>query len=130
MVFMNFLMKIIGFAYEVALSKFLGAEAMGLFQISMSTLMTFLIITTSGIPTSVTKLVAQENSKKNSNNVESIFNSTLTFNLFASIIISIILLSFSELISIKMLKNKDMVLGVDFMIPAIIILSASSILRS
>ena len=64
MVFMNFLMKIIGFAYEVALSKFLGAEAMGLFQISMSTLMTFLIITTSGIPTSVTKLVAQENSKR------------------------------------------------------------------
>ncbi|CAK7086779.1 polysaccharide biosynthesis protein [Tissierella carlieri] len=130
MVFMNFLMKIIGFAYEVALSKFLGAEAMGLFQISMSTLMTFLIITTSGIPTSVTKLVAQENSKKNYNNVESIFNSTLTFNLFASIIISIILLLFSEFISIKMLKSKDMVLGVYFMIPAIIILSASSILRS
>lgn len=130
MVFMNFFMKIIGFAYEVALSKFLGAEAMGLFQISMSTLMTFLIITTSGIPMSVTKLVAQEKSKKNHHNVESIFKSTVIFNLFVSIIISIILILFSESISVKMLKNKDMVLGVYFMIPAVIILSISSIFRS
>ncbi|WP_353095059.1 oligosaccharide flippase family protein [Tissierella praeacuta] len=130
MVFMNFLMKIIGFAYEVFLSNLLGAEAMGLFQIAMSTLMTFLIITTSGIPTSVTKLVAIENSKKNSNNVESIFRSAITFNLFISIIISIVLILFSQFISVKMLKNKDMVLGVYFMVPAIIILSISSILRS
>ncbi len=130
MVFMNSLMKFIGFAYEVALSKFLGAEAMGLFQISMSTLMTFLILTTSGIPTSVTKLVAQENSKKNYHNVESIFKSTIIFNLFVSIIICIIIILFSEPISVKMLKNKDMVVGIYLMIPAIIILSLSSIFRS
>lgn len=130
MAFMNFFMKIIGFAYEVALSKFLGAEAMGLFQISMSALMTFLIITTSGIPISITKLIAQENSKRNYNNVENIFKSTIWFNFFTSIIISIILLLNGEFIAVKMLKNKDMVLGVYFMVPAIIILSISSIFRS
>ena len=64
MIFMNFFTKIIGFAYDVLLSNLLGAEAMGLFQIAMSTLMTFLIITSSGIPTCVTKLVAEQNSKK------------------------------------------------------------------
>lgn len=48
MIFMNFFTKIIGFAYDVLLSNLLGAEAMGLFQIAMSTLMTFLIITISG----------------------------------------------------------------------------------
>ncbi len=73
MVFMNILMRIIGLSYDVYLSKLLGAEAMGLFQISMSTLMVFLVLTTTGIPMSLTKLVAEENSKRNYANAERIF---------------------------------------------------------
>lgn len=130
MVFMNFFMRIIGFAYDVLLSNLLGAEAMGLFQIAMSTLMTFLILTISGIPTSMTKVIAEENSKSNSNNVEGIFRATFIFNLFLAVLLSGILLYFSEFISIKMLKNKDMILGVYFMVPAIIILSISNILKA
>ena len=130
MVFMNFFMRIIGFAYDIFLSKLLGAEAMGLFQIGMSTLMTFLIITISGIPTALTKIIAEENSKSGSNNAEGIFKLTFIFNFFLAILLSGVLLFFSETIATKMLKNQDMILGVYFMVPAIIILSLSNVLKA
>lgn len=106
MVFMNFLMRIIGFAYDIILSNLLGAEAMGLFQIAMSTLMTFLIFTISGIPTALTKVIAKENSKPTANNVEGVFKATLLFNLCLSIFLCLILIVFSDTISIKLLKDK------------------------
>lgn len=130
MIIMNFLMRIIGFAYDVFLSNLLGAEAMGLFQIAMSTLMTFLILTISGIPTSFTKVIAEENSKNGYRNVEGIFKITMAFNLFLSVLLSGVLLYFSEFIAINMLKNKDMIIGVYLMVPAIIIHSLSNVFKA
>ncbi|MSU02661.1 polysaccharide biosynthesis C-terminal domain-containing protein [Tissierella pigra] len=130
MVFMNFFMRIIGFAYDIFLSKLLGAESMGLFQIGLSTLMTFLIITISGIPTALTKIIAEENSKSGPNNVEGIFKLTFIFNFLLAILLSGVLIFFSDFIAVKMLKNKDMILGVYFMVPAIIIFSLSNVLKA
>lgn len=130
MVFLNLFIRIIGFIYEVSLSKLLGAESMGLFQIALSTLMIFFIITNSGISTVVTKLVAEENSRKNNTNIERIYRTAFSLNLFVSIILGFILLSFSEYISIHIFKNKDMLFSVKLLFPAIIILSLSTVFKS
>lgn len=130
MVIMNFFIRIIGFVYGIFLSRLLGAETLGLIQIANSTLMVFLILTTSGIPTSVTKLVAEENSKGNHHNVEKIYKSTILFNLFTSIGLSLLLLIFAEFIALNVFKNKDMLVGIYLLIPALIIISLSNILRS
>lgn len=130
MIFMNFITRIIGFTYDVLLSKLLGAEAMGLFQIGMSTLMTFLIITSSGIPTCITKLIAEQNSKRNKENVENIYRTALWLNLSLSIGLGIIFLLSSKFIAIKILKNENMLLGVYLLFPALIILSLSIVLKS
>lgn len=130
MIFMNIFIRIVGFAYEVTLSKLLGAEAMGWFQIAMSTLMVFLVLTISGIPTAVTKLVAQENSNNNQYNVEKIYRTTIIFNFSIAIILSTILLFSAKFIALKVLKNEDMLLGVYLLIPPIIIISLSNVLRS
>lgn len=130
MVFMNFFIRIIGFTYDVFLSKLLGAEGMGLFQIAMSTLMTFLILTISGIPTAITKLVAEHDSKKNFDYIENIYRSSMIFNFFTSIILSAILLLSAKFISLKIFKNKDILLGVYLLAPALVIISLSNVLRS
>ena len=130
MILVNFFVRIIGFTYEVLLSKILGAESMGLFQIAMSTLMIFFIFTSSGVPTIITKLIAEHNSKKNMTNVESIYKSAFLLNLFVSIILSIIILYSAEFISIKIFKNEDMLFGVYLLCPAIIILSMSIVIKS
>lgn len=130
MIFINFITRIIGFTYDVFLSKLLGAEAMGLFQIAMSTLMTFLVITSSGIPTCITKLVAEQNSKRNEDGIESIYKTAIWLNLSLSIGLGIIFLLSSNFIASKVLKNEDMLLGVYFLFPALIILSLSIVLKS
>lgn len=130
MILINFIIRTIGFIYGIILSKLLGAEALGHIQIANSTLMSFLVLTTAGIPTSITKLVAEENSKKNHKEVASIFNSTIIFNLLFSIILSIILMFSAEFISIKVFKNSDMLIGVYLLVPALIIISISNIIRS
>lgn len=130
MAIMNFFIRIIGFSYDISLSRLLGAEAIGLFQIAMSTMMTFLIVTTGGIPISVSKLVAKENARKNYKNIESIYKMAITLNFILSIILSIILIFLAEFISIKVFKSTEMVMGIYLLVPAIIIHSLSSVLKS
>lgn len=130
MAIMNFIIRIAGFTYNISLSRLLGAEAMGLLQIAMSVMMTFLIITTGGIPTSVSKLVAKESARKNYKNIESIYEIAMTLNFIISILLSVILIFAAEFISVKVFKSKEMIIGVYLLVPAIIIHSLSSVLKS
>lgn len=130
MIFMNIFTRFFGFTYEILLSKILGAKAMGIFQMSISVVMFFLVFTISGIPTSVTKLVAEESSLKNKNNVEKIFKTALKFNFFMSLILSLILFIFAKAIAIHVFKDESMIRAVYLLIPPIIIISCSNIVRS
>lgn len=80
MIFMNIFTRFFGFTYEILLSKILGAEAMGVFQLSISLVMFFLVFTISGVPTSVTKFVAEELALNNEYNAQKIFKTSLMFN--------------------------------------------------
>lgn len=126
MVFMNFFVRIIAFTYEVLLSKYLGAEAVGLFQISLSILMIFLILINSGNSISITKLVAEQNSRNNRLNVEKLFQISLKLNLSIAVILSLIIYLFLDIISMQIFKNKNMITGVYLIIPALILISISS----
>lgn len=130
MIFMNIFTRFFGFTYEILLSKILGAEAMGVFQLSISLLMFFLVFTISGVPTSVTKFVAQELSVNNEYNAQKILKTSLMFNFFMSIVLSLIMFLSAEFLAIKVFKDRSMVVAVYFLIPPIIIISCSNILRS
>lgn len=129
MVIMNFIIGIIGFIYDIILSKFLGAEAMGLFQMAMSILMIFIIITTSGIPTALIKFIAEQNSRNNDYAVNKALKVTMLFNLFLSIILSLILILSGKFITLKIFKNEDMLFCVYLLSPVIIIISLNAIMR-
>ena len=86
MVIVNFIIQIINFSYDVMLSKFLGAEAMGLFQMAMSLLMIFNYFLRR-IPTAVSRLVAEQNSRKNQHAIENILRVALLLTLFLSILL-------------------------------------------
>lgn len=129
-VLMNIFIELIGFTYDIFLSKLLGAEALGWFQIAMSTLMVFVVITVSGIPSSLTKLIAQEQSSGNFYNVEKIYKTTILINLSLSIILSTGLIVFSKSITLRVFKNDNMLVGIYALVPAIILVSLANILKS
>ena len=130
MVIVSFVVQTIDFTYNVMLSKLLGAEAMGLFQMIMSILMVFLIFSIFGIPTAVSKLVAEQNSKRNHYAIKNILGVALSLTLLISIFLSFFILLFGETISFKMFKTNDMLAPIYLLIPAIFLISTTAILSS
>ncbi len=129
LVLVNLIVGIIDFIYDVMLSKFIGAEGMGLFQMVMSILMVFLVVSTGGIPTAVSKMVAEENSKKNNFAIKKILRLAILLTLILSTIFSIVLIFFSKTITSRMFNNEDMLFSIYLLIPVVLIISISSILR-
>ena len=51
--------RFLGFLYRMVLSHFIGAEGVGVYQISLSLFAVFLTIGTGGIPITVSRLIAK-----------------------------------------------------------------------
>ncbi|KNF09495.1 stage V sporulation protein B [Gottschalkia purinilytica] len=129
LILVNFVVRFIGFAYKIILSKNIGAEGIGLYHIVSPVLMLAITFTTSGLPIAVSKLVASQQTISNSNGSIKVFKVAFCFSFLLSILLSLILLLFNGYISFNLLKNNDVRLAVILLIPAIIIISLSSILR-
>lgn len=127
--FINFIVRSVGFLYKIILSKLIGPEGIGLFQIVMPVLMIFLTITTAGLPIAISRLVSKENSRSNFEGIKRIFYSSLLVTLVLSFILSLILYKFSLYISIKIFKNKNTFVLINMLCPAIVIISLSSVVR-
>lgn len=125
----NFIVRIIGFSYRIILSKTIGPEGIGLFQMVHPVLMFFVTITTAGIPVAISKLVAKHNAVRNHNGVKAIFRVTLVSTLAISIALSLSVVIFNEYISNQILNNKDVAESIIFLSPAIILISLSSVVR-
>ena len=69
--------KVIGAVYKIPLRNFIGEEAMGIYSIVYPIYTFLLIFSTSGIPTAISKLVAQERSKGNFSGAHAVFISSL-----------------------------------------------------
>ncbi|MBS4537222.1 polysaccharide biosynthesis protein [Clostridium sp. D2Q-11] len=125
----NFLVRMMGFGYKIILSKLIGPSGIGLFQLVMPVLMLFITITTAGIPIAVTKLVAKEEAKKNYSGSFRILKIALYITTVISLFLSIILFLSAKYISQNILKNNDILYSLYFLVPAIGIISISSVIR-
>lgn len=129
LVFVNLIVKIIDFSYDIILAKFIGAEGMGLFQMAMSVLMISLIFSMGGISTAVSKLVARENSKNNKYAVEKVLKIAILFVIILSIFFSLILICFGRSITLRIFKDENMLPLIYILIPTLLIIPISSIFR-
>ena len=55
----------LGFLYRIVLSRLIGAEGMGIYQISLSLFALFLTIGTGGIPVTLSRFIAKNKTEKN-----------------------------------------------------------------
>jgi len=129
LVIVNFLVRSLGFVYKIILSRLIGPEAIGLYQMVFPFLMLLITATSAGIPSAVSKLVATENSL---NNRESIYK-ILTISLFIggtlSLVLSILVSLNMDFIVTKVLKNEAIFYPILFTIPAISLITFASIIR-
>lgn len=125
----NFLVRFIGFAYKIILSRQIGPEGIGLFQIASPVLMFFITFTTAGIPVAVSKLVAAQKALRNDLGCKKVLRSALFLVISLSFLFITIIVLFGQFICTYILKNNDIYYLIIMLSPAILIISVSSVIR-
>lgn len=122
MVMINLVVRAVDFAYDVMLSKYIGAEGLGLFHMAKSVMLIFIVISTAGIPTAISRLVAEYKSKRRANAIKKILIVSILLALAFGITFSTIIALFGDEIAIKLYKNETIIPAIYFLIPSIILL--------
>ncbi len=120
--------RFLGFIYRIFLSRTLGAEGLGIYQISLSILGLFMTISSSGIPITVSRMMI----KYKETGQNSRLNSTISAGILYSILLSIplTLLVYSKSGFVNLLFSDDRCVDVlKIMIPGLTITSIYAVIR-
>ncbi len=89
--FAGVLTRIIGFFYRIFLSRVIGAEGLGIYQLTSPVMSLGFAITAAGIQTSISRFVSTEIGKKNPHGAKRYLFTGLTISLLLSAVFSLLL---------------------------------------
>lgn len=101
------LTRLIGFFYRIFLSKALGAETLGLYQLIFPVYGICYTIYASGIQTAISKLVAEEAAKGSTKSAKRVLKTGILLSVTLASIISVIIFSSSDFIATKLLLHAE-----------------------
>lgn len=125
----NLIVRILGFLYKIFLSRVMGDVGLGIYHMIFNFLMICIALTTTGIPTALSCLVAKENALQDKKDANIFFISTLYIAFFISLFISIIISFSSNYLSFRLLHDENLNLFILSICPAIVMITISNVLR-
>lgn len=99
----GFITRVIGFLYKIFLSKVMGSEWLGIYQLIFPVYGIAFTIYATGIQTAMSRLIAAEFGKRNHKNIRKILGMGLLLSISIALILSLLLYRFSELVAIRFL---------------------------
>ena len=103
----NLIVRILGFLYKIFLSKVMGETGLGIYHMVFNFLMICIaFLTTTGIPTALSCLIARENALQDKKESNIFFISTLYVSFFLSLIIALIISFNSNYLSFRLLNDQ------------------------
>jgi len=100
--------RVMGFAYRVILTRIIGAEGMGLYQMAYPIYTVLLVVSRSGIPVALAKLIADKIAANKKKEAYKIFKVARKMSFIVGLVISIIMaLSAKPLISLLSLDPRS-----------------------
>lgn len=120
--------RIISFVFKIYLSRALGAEAIGLYQIAVSVFYLFASVSAGGIPVVLSRKTAENHALKNDNDFD-LVTSALILGLTLSLSISVILAILNNNLSF-LFSDPNACPVFLVMIPALISTSVYSVIRA
>lgn len=121
--------RILGFIPRITLPRIIGAEGVGLYQLSYPFLIVMVTIITGGVPLAIAKLVAEAESQNNHTRVKQILSVSLWFTLTISILFTILCITLAPWITQNLLTDSRVYLSFLSMSPMIAIIGVSSVFR-
>lgn len=123
------LTRFISFVFKIYLSRVLGAEGMGLYQITISIISLLIAIAASGIPTTISRNVAENTCLNKIDTEREYFTSSLIVSMFLVSIPSSILLIFPNILNLVF--QDDRCINLFFlMLPLVLTTALYSIFRA
>ena len=119
----------LGTIYRIVLSRMIGAEAIGLYQMAFPSMILLITIVTAGLPIAVSKLVAESETNKDSQQTKRILQIALLIVFSVSIGISTLFYFLIPAISKYLLTDERVYYTLIMIVPIIPIISISSVLR-
>lgn len=120
--------RIIGFLFRIYISRTIGAEALGEYQVSFSVFMVLLTIISSGLPFIVSKLTAKYVAEKNPLQERKMVTASVVIGLILSLILCGIVLIFLPVLRVVLADEKCITILL-ILLPALVFSSIYSTLR-
>lgn len=117
LVVLGTLSQLVAFCYRVALSRMVGAEIMGLYQLLMSAYSVIVALTATGVTAATSHLAAQYLALHNSRGADNVLKLALRFFMLAFIPLSVGIFAFSDSISVHFLGDARTQLGLILLLP-------------
>ncbi|MFW5979973.1 MAG: putative polysaccharide biosynthesis protein [Halanaerobiales bacterium] len=86
------LSKIMGFAYRIVLPRMIGAEGVGIYQLAYPIYTILLVISTSGIPIALAKLISKEITNKDYRSAYNIFKTCKKLSIIVGLLLTFIMI--------------------------------------
>ena len=120
---------ILGFIFNIYLSKVLGAEGMGLYNLVMPIYNLFICLMTAGIVASISKITAVYNQKGEHNNIVRTIRVVSMFNISWAFLIGIIVFFSAPLIGKYGVNDVRTIDAIRVICPAMVCIAISNILK-
>ncbi|GLX69502.1 stage V sporulation protein B [Paenibacillus glycanilyticus] len=121
--------RLLGFVPRIALPRIIGAEGVGLYQLSYPFLTVMLTVITGGIPLAITKWTAEAVSRGDSSRVKQIFRTAMALTIVLAVIMTAALLLLAEWITKHVLTDPRVYQSFLVMTPLMLIIGISSVYR-
>nr|PZN12085.1 MAG: stage V sporulation protein B [Caldicoprobacter oshimai] len=118
----NVLVRLIGFIYQIMLSRLLGPEGMGVYQLIFPPYTIALALTTSGIPVAVSRLVASSDATGHHGELKKIVPAAILIVMVLGTILSALILTNVNWITHTILKDPRTRIPLFILFPCIIII--------
>lgn len=125
----NITTGIFSFIFSVTLSRSLGAEGMGLYNLVMPVYNLFICIMSAGMLAAISKISAIYNDSKDYGNLYKTIKTTIVFNLAWSILITSMVFVSNDFISFNILKDSRTSMALKIICPAMVFITLSNILK-
>ena len=122
------LTRVLGFLFRIFLSRVVGAEALGIYQVAFSVFMVLLTIISSGLPLIISRMSATFLANKEGKKESSLISVSLIYSLVLSIVLCVLVLIFKNAFSLFFTDNRCIQILI-VLLPSLIFSSVYSAVR-
>lgn len=120
--------RMLGFIYRIFLSRFLGSEGLGLYQVALSVVGLIMTLTCSGIPITVSRIMTKHSAENNEQKGFKTVTGGMILSLILSVPIVLIALLFPKVFSFLFADERCYVI-LKIILPGVIITSVYAVIR-